>query len=393
MKKVMRFFLNYVLISATIVNVVACQWNHNNNDHDFADKNEQDISCNYLVPDINNRTNKVIIDRLDIDGEDISSLKKYLANFANPWLAKTAKKLKFVDNLEDKLKFKASLKAINEFNNLDNKNSFKNFDDLQTQLRNYNLGKVKVQIDWNNLFKSLALNIFVQQQIKKQLLHFYNIFVQVYGKQNVFKMLYKMGFKNFSGNLMAQVVSAFTYDYGHYSLIQVMGCGPTTFSSQVVLNSYFSGWSSSKNIIEVICHEYGHLLGKFICLNLQERQNINSLADNNSSKWWNAYFNNWSFINKMSVETTKINDETNYLISSLADGTKINDPIYQKLLAYGIVRSNYGRESHSDLFAEAFNQWINTEESQRNIAWEKLDKFFRIDLPKVLSVDKLTNNY
>ncbi|WP_342217524.1 hypothetical protein [Spiroplasma endosymbiont of Amphimallon solstitiale] len=75
-----------------------------------------------------------------------------------------------------------------------------------------------------------------------------------------------------------------------------------------------------------------------------------------------------------STKLKEITDETNYMISSLANGTKINDPIYQKLLAYGIVRSEYGRESHLDLFAEAFDQWIDTEESQRNIAWEKLDK-------------------
>ncbi|WDA54936.1 MAG: hypothetical protein PPFGHCPK_01417 (plasmid) [Spiroplasma endosymbiont of Drosophila atripex] len=64
-------------------------------------------------------------------------------------------------------------------------------------------------------------------------------------------------------------------------------------------------------------------------------------------------------------------------------GTKINVPIYQKLLSYAIVRSNYGRTSINELFAEGFAQWIETPKNQCNIAWEKLDKFFRIDLPKI----------
>lgn len=89
------------------------------------------------------------------------------------------------------------------------------------------------------------------------------------------------------------------------------------------------------------------------------------MADNDPYQWWNNYFRSDYLVKNIGRKV----DKTNYMISSLAKDTKINDPIYQKNLAYGIVRSNYGRESHPDLFAEAFDQWIDSEESQRNIAW------------------------
>lgn len=72
-----------------------------------------------------------------------------------------------------------------------------------------------------------------------------------------------------------------------------------------------------------------------------------------------------------------------YLISALAKGTKINNHSYQKLLTYGIVRSSYGiskSSSNLELFAEAFARWILTPEQNRDLGWEKLDKFFTIDL-------------
>lgn len=185
--------------------------------------------------------------------------------------------------------------------------------------------------------------------------------------------------------LFGFVKSGYVYDsqFQNYSLVQVMAINRNSLSKRTQYWQYVSGYKASKSIIRTIVHEYGPALGSFIRLNFQGKQRINSLADNDPKKLWNNYFNS-SYLLKDNLEKGEITDETNYMISSLANRTKINDPIYQKLLAYGIVRSEYGRESHLDLFAEAFDQWIDTEESQRNIAWEKLDNFFRIDLPRIL---------
>lgn len=64
----------------------------------------------------------------------------------------------------------------------------------------------------------------------------------------------------------------------------------------------------------------------------------------------------------------------------MTNDTKITNEAYQKLLTYGIVRSWYGRESYAKLFAAAFGHCILTPEQNRDLGWEKLDKFFRIDL-------------
>lgn len=388
MKKIIRFFLNYILVGVTIINVSTCKWGCINNAYDFNDEKQQDISCNYIVPDLEKRTNKIISDRLDYiydrDGKDISSLKKwYLKNSPN-WLNKTNKKLKFIDNLEEKIQYKARKESINEFNLLANNNhNFTSFYDLQNQLNNTNLGKTNVKINWDALINSLIITNREKNEIKNKLLSFYNIFAQVYGKTNILKLLYRVAKIN-QHNLFGIIKYGYYCDYHRdCSLIQIMGINPISLNENNQYWQYITGQKATKSIVRTIVHEYGHALGNFIRLNLQERLKINSLVDDDPTAWWNNYFNS-SYLLKNNIIKTKIDDETNYMVLSLANDTKINDPIYQKLLAYGIVRSAYGRKLHFDLFAEAFDQWIDTTENQRNIAWEKLDKFFRIDLPKIL---------
>lgn len=388
MIKIIRFFLNYILISTTIVNVIACKWGCTNNDYDLADENEQDISADYIVPDMNKKINKIVSDRINF-GEDVASLKKWYLRSSESWFNKTSKKLKFVTNLEEKIQYQAKKESINEFNLLaNNKTNFTDFSDLQNQINNTNLGKTYTNVNWNTLINSFGINDNEKTEIKDKLVRFYNIFAQIYGKKNVLKLLYRMAKIN-KNDLFGFVKSGYVYDpkFRNYSLVQVMAINPNSLNKRTQYLQYLSGYKASKSVIRTIVHEYGHALGFFIRLNFQGKQRINSLADNNPNQWWNNYWNNYfnsSYLLKDNLEKGEIDDETNYMISSLAIGTKINDPIYQKLLTYGIVRSKYGRESHFDLFAEAFDQWMDTEESQRNIAWEKLDKFFRIDLPKVL---------
>ncbi|WP_400254515.1 hypothetical protein [Spiroplasma endosymbiont of Cleonymus obscurus] len=386
MRKIIRFFLNYILVSATTINVIACRWGCTNNDYDLADENEQDISGNYIVPDINKRINKVVSDRINfIEGEDAASLKQWYLKNPQNWFNKTSKKLNFVTNLEEKIQYQAKKESINEFNLLaNNKSNFTDFSDLQNQINITNLGKTYTNINWDTLINSSTINANEKAEIKDKLVRFYNIFAQIYGKKNVLKLLYRVAKINKNG-LFGFVKSGYVYNsqFQNYSLVQVMAINPNSLSKRTQYWQYVSGYKASKSIIRTIVHEYGHALGSFIRLNFQGKQRINSLADNDPKKWWNNHFNS-SYLLKDNLEKGEITDETNYMISSLANGTKINDPIYQKLLAYGIVRSEYGRESHLDLFAEAFDQWIDTEESQRNIAWEKLDNFFRIDLPRIL---------
>ncbi len=385
MKKKILIFLNYVLVSVTIMHVIGCKWGCTNNNYDLADKNQEDISADFIVPDLNKRTNKITSDRLNIFGEDITNLKDWYVKSSQKWFTKTSKKLKFVTNLEAKIQYQAKKEAINDFNLLaTNYHNFVNFSDLQNQLNKTYLGKVYAKVDWSGLINSLSITNDEKNEIKNKLVRFYNIFVQIYGKENVLKLLYQMA-KTYKKDLFGFIRSGYAHDSKfNYSLVQVMAINPNSLRTITQNRQYYAGDKASKSIIRTIVHEYGHALGSFIRLNLPQRKNINSLADNDPNQWWNNYFIS-SYLLKTNQKKEKINDETNYMISSLAKGTNINVPIYQKLFAYGIVRSDYGRQSHFDLFAEAFDQWIETEADQRNVAWEKLDKFFRIDLPKVLA--------
>lgn len=100
--------------------------------------------------------------------------------------------------------------------------------------------------------------------------------------------------------------------------------------------------------LQVMVHEYGHILD-FLITKILDKQN--------------EHFHS-----------------RKYIISSLANDTKITNKSYQKLLAYGIIKSSYGRTSNSDLFTEGFGRWLLTPEQNRDLGWKKLDKFFRVDL-------------
>jgi len=382
LKKIIRIFLNICLVTTTVTNVSGCQWSCTNY---YEDYNQTDISCNYIVPDINSRTTIINSDRNDND-----NLKTWLEQEerkSERWLNVTKRKKQFVANLERKIKYNASPQSIQAFNKLmDNKTQpFQDFDTLNTELKTKTLSnKNTIKIDWEGILEELKIPFVKLEEIKNELLKFYNIFATVYGKNNTLKMLYRIATVPSSRQkVVAFVKPDFLYKENSFSFIQIMGVGPNVFNPRTINFQYHIGWWSNNNILQILAHEYGHVLGNFLRLDKTQRQKINSLADNDLNQWWNNYFNSnqHSNTNKLLPQTF---DETKYLVSSLAKTTNIHQPIYQKLLAYGIIRSNYGRMSYRDLFAEAFVQWILTPNMQRNVAWEKLDYFFRIELPKLL---------
>ena len=384
MKKIIRIFLNICLVTTTVTNVSGCQWSCTNY---YEDYNQTDISCNYIVPDINSRTTIINSDRNDND-----NLKTWLEQEerkSERWLNVTKRKKQFVANLERKIKYNASPQSIQAFNKLmDNKTQpFQDFDTLNTELKTKTLSnKNTIKIDWEGILEELKIPFVKLEEIKNELLKFYNIFATVYGKNNTLKMLYRIATVPSSRQkVVAFVKPDFLYKENSFSFIQIMGVGPNVFNPRTINFQYHIGWWSNNNILQILAHEYGHVLGNFLRLDKTQRQKINSFADNDPDSWWNRPLN----INQelKLFNEVKINDETDYMITSLARNTGINVDVYQKLLAYGLVRSNYGRQSHRDLFAEAFSQWLLTTETQRNIAWEKLDQFFRIELPDIINVN------
>lgn len=392
MKKKIKFFLNYILVSATIINVSACRWGCANNNYDWSDETEQDISGNYIVPDINNRTSKIISDRLNFFGIDTSNVKNWYLRNSENWFNKSNKKWEFINNLEEKIQYKANEKSIKEFNDLEkNKDIFNDFNNLQTQLNDTYLNTTKkVNINFEDLFQKINILTKYKNEIKNEILKFYNIFSKLYGKNNVLKLVYKIDYDKLldKNHIAAQTKGLkfwkFEPNYGYYlNCIQMISLSNVVFSNQTAINNYILGFWSSKNIVHSLVHEYGHALSNFLSLDLKGRQNINYFVDNQDTFQLDTYFYKSLQISQNN-SSQQLNSPEKYMISSLANGTKINDPIYQKLLSYAIVRSNYGRTSINELFAEGFAQWIETPENQRNIAWEKLDKFFRIDLPKIL---------
>ncbi|WP_342276417.1 hypothetical protein [Spiroplasma endosymbiont of Nebria brevicollis] len=152
----------------------------------------------------------------------------------------------------------------------------------------------------------------------------------IYGKQNVLNIVKKIELSNENIEWLGSA---------HF---------PGDFSGwDKKIKLYYSVAEEYKidKIVWTIVHEYGHMLDFFVTKN------------------WN-----------ISAEEQMID------VFALPLG--ITKSEYKRILAYGIVRSTYGRTSNKELFAEAFAQWILTPEKYRDLAWEKLDNFFRDNLPK-----------
>lgn len=320
------------------------------------------VTLDYIVPDISTRNEQVPTYNYS-QHQDILSAKNDIlidSNFKN-----LPEFDNFINELNQKIKYKASKESINTFKKLeDNNDNFKNFEDLNRQFNDHHFlfnGKINFQQfittisdywthknknNWvyknGEYINEIIIDVNCKtNELKKEMCRFYNIFAQVYGKNNVFKMLEKIEFDR----------QLYEKTGGVVGQAHPGSCDNDMCTTKIVLDTdnFKDDWKFG---MEVIAHEYGHILDYLIS----------------------------DMLLKKGLQL----DAREYMISSLASGTKINNKSYQKLLAYGIVRSSYGRKSKKDLFAEAFGRWIITPEKNRDLGWEKLDKFFRIDLPKIL---------
>lgn len=159
------------------------------------------VTLDYLVPDLDTRQQKIAFYHYP-HHQEIINIKNDILNDNEFKILPEIND--FIDELNEKIKYKASNEAINAFNKLENNNeNFKDFADLKQQIdqdhhsfngsvnfdafintitnyyHNYNKSNYYQQIDVN-------ANINV---LKKGICRFYNILAQVYGKDNVLKML------------------------------------------------------------------------------------------------------------------------------------------------------------------------------------------------------------
>lgn len=87
--------INITLINLSSISIIGCT------NYIYVDKDdfyEKDISCNYILPNLNIRTSKIVNDRKNID-----NLKKWIENqgLKQSWLNITNKKKIFVDNFSN----------------------------------------------------------------------------------------------------------------------------------------------------------------------------------------------------------------------------------------------------------------------------------------------------
>lgn len=322
------------------------------------------VTLDYIVHNINERNEQVSTYKPG-HHQDILSAKN---DILREWKFRNLPEIdNFINELNSKVKYKTNEESNNDFKKIeDNNDNFENFKDLDKQFNDYHFlfnGRINFQQFistihdyWTNQNNNkpwvLKNGKYIQEnvinvnskinEIQQAMCRFYNIFAQVYGKNNVFKMLKKI-------ELDKQLAERTGADGQAWS----GSCDNDmcTYKIELDTDNFQDDW---KYGMEVMAHEYGHILDYFITDTLSERGLTISVRE--------------------------------YMISSLANGTKIKNKDYQELLTYGIVRSWYGRNSKSkrDLFAEAFKRWIMTPEINHDLGWEKLDKFFRIDLPKIL---------
>lgn len=339
-----KFNIINVIDKINITNITRCEFSVSSSQFYGVIPMKYDIFYNYfdlkdLVSNDKN-TNKVEIFKNNINfsllSKDINNNYFWIKN--NLFLPNLSNKIpyKFIYDLENKLEYKASFSSLSDFKKIENNiNFFKNFNELDHEFYKKKLSDPNNNNNnWKEILKGLYTNnIHFQEKLKIQLLRFYNIMSKIYGKErtlNVVKIIElsyedeedSIGCSHFPGN-------------------------DSNWTKKVTL--FYKNMKKFNNDVDqvmwTIVHEYGHMLDFIITKN------------------WDK-------------------SEANEMIDLFAEPLGISNNEYKKLLAYGIVRSNYGRTSLNELFAEAFAQWIITPEKNRDLAWEKLDNFFRIYLPQ-----------
>ncbi|WP_339046808.1 hypothetical protein [Spiroplasma endosymbiont of Colias croceus] len=153
--------------------------------------NRSFVTLDYIVPDLNIRDKQVPTYSYQHHQEILFGKNDILND-------KEFKNLPavndFINILNEQVKFKASEESNNAFKKLENNNdNFKDFEDLKKQFNDHYLlfdGK----IDFESFIKTISnyhINANIDE-LKTGICRFYNILAQLYGKNNVFKMLEKI---------------------------------------------------------------------------------------------------------------------------------------------------------------------------------------------------------
>lgn len=337
-----------------------------------------------------------------LNGQTFQKLKYAQQQRANNLVIRNLTKfdVRFLKNCENVLSRNASFTSTLQFNkNQTEDPTFKSFADLEKQLKNKELHKIKsikVDVEWEDLFKGL------QQQDKKnlqeELLKFYNVIDHLYRKKDdapnidVLQFLFTIIRANNIGNSVIAVTIANTDEMWQYIVLS------DQFSSYTEIQIGFeSGFWSTDNIATVIVHEYGHALENILNSPLDTRVLFNmnkypcqdQLLTTATIKW--KYYQaacgtkkNSLFLPKKQsfVMDNRIKSASDWLVEWLAEQIGITEIMQKRLFAWSVVCSNYARtSSFRELFAEAFAQWLLTKPSERTVRWELLNKFFSEQLP------------
>lgn len=300
----------------------------------------------------------------------------------------------FILKYETKIAKKASSDSINEFNNLYDTDQthvlWKDYTSLQNDLLSTVMGEQNCKVNWDILFDQEGLASDKKKLAENDLLRLYNIIGKKYGKDMVTKLVQSIVKIPSINNVVAWTSYNTTYNNLR------MGFNSDAFNTNFIGQEYRQGWWASNDIISLIAHEFGHAINVYFNLDNDHRTTFN---DN-----WNVNSNNnqcnlvpfGTKNNSLSLQSQEqINDLVIYFIKRLNERGKViigkNKDIETVLLPLIVVRSNFGRGAwinddmiieKDELFAEAFNEWILTPQTQRNWNWELLNDFFMDDLPK-----------
>ncbi len=162
------------------------------------------VTLDYLVPDLHSRKQQVASYYCQ-HHEDIISAKNDILSDAE--FKNLSKVNNFINELNEKVKYKASNETNNAFTRIENNNdNFKDFEDLKQQVYQHHSsfnGKINFDDFINtitnyynnynrfNYYQQIDVNTKINQ-LKTAMCRFYNILAQVYGKDNILRMLQKI---------------------------------------------------------------------------------------------------------------------------------------------------------------------------------------------------------
>lgn len=254
------------------------------------------------------------------------------------------------------------------------------FDNLRDYLYDFNNSLPDAATLFNVFSGSVLTDQTDGNVLREDMMKLYNVLIKITSPTLVSRLVSPYTFQAKSGGAVAS--TSLETNNVTRKLSQIIKFYTVQFyRASFTANQYKLGFWSTTDPGSVLIHEVGHAISNGLWLS-----GILPLSGHSTR----FYLNHKSIPLGDSVKINADPEPDDFIVQALGKTISLKiplintNPLYGKVAAYDIVRSNYGRQQsygdgryqNPDIFAEAFASWLLTPDSYKTQGWQLLNNFF-----------------